>query len=382
MEINRHNYEEFFLLYVDNELNEAERTAVEHFADQHPDLNEELQALKQACLSPDNLPVLINKDLLYKSETETSFITLTNFEEYLVLYIDNELNEKEEKEVKFFVSQHPSVQAELALLQKTKPEPETLIFAEKQILYRSEKPVRRIIALPWLRIAAAASVIVMLTALWIRTANNKSTQQQTAAVLKEQTANKENITDRQKEEPVTVKKAQQEQPVLKKKRAEEEIQENITRAVKPRKYEKNIDEDNISVKTPQHAENSITPSVVHANALPEPLSSKQTATFPVVNDNTKDVAVTGATSEKVKPVILDQAAFKGEKEVTVPGTAAKNEEGLTYLDTDNNTGKKSKGKFRGLLRKASRLMNHVTNPDIDEKQSIVRVASFEIVNKE
>ena len=50
------------------------------------------------------------------------------------------------------------------------------------------------------------------------------------------------------------------------------------------------------------------------------------------------------------------------------------------IDTDN-TDKKSKGKFRGLFRKAARFIDRTTNADTDGNQSIVRVASFEIAKK-
>ncbi len=47
MIINRHNYEEFFLLYIDNELDGGQQTAVEKFVEQNPDLGKELEMLKQ-----------------------------------------------------------------------------------------------------------------------------------------------------------------------------------------------------------------------------------------------------------------------------------------------------------------------------------------------
>ena len=66
MNINRNNYEEFFLLYVDNELGAAERKAVEDFVSQNPDLNGEWETYLQTKLSPDSSISFSGKHLLFR----------------------------------------------------------------------------------------------------------------------------------------------------------------------------------------------------------------------------------------------------------------------------------------------------------------------------
>jgi hypothetical protein len=63
MNISRHNYEEFFILYLDNELSIAERRMVEDFAEKNPDLKEEMDVLLQSKLVP-------NQNIIFKGKNE------------------------------------------------------------------------------------------------------------------------------------------------------------------------------------------------------------------------------------------------------------------------------------------------------------------------
>src|SRR5215470_6627285 len=102
--INRHNYEEFFLMYVDNELTVQQREEVELFVRQNPDLQSEFEMLQHIKLTPEDEIMFAHKTDLLKIKDS---IGMDNYEEYFLLYIDNELNEENREAVEKFVLQHP-----------------------------------------------------------------------------------------------------------------------------------------------------------------------------------------------------------------------------------------------------------------------------------
>jgi hypothetical protein len=116
--ITRDNYEEFFLLYTDNELSASEIHAVERFVAEHPDLREEWEALLQCRLAPDTQLSFPDRESLLRTEP-------------LLYYTDG---------LPFL---HPD---------------NSIVFPEKDRLYRIAKE-RRVVALPWLRAGIAAAVI-------------------------------------------------------------------------------------------------------------------------------------------------------------------------------------------------------------------------------
>ena len=118
MNIDRHNYEEYFLLYIDNELSVDQKKQVELFVQENPDLEEELVMLKQSRLIPDDSIVFDRKHLLMKEEDAShssnhSFINLNNYEQWLIMYVDDELSAEEKLAVERFALTHEHVQQEL-----------------------------------------------------------------------------------------------------------------------------------------------------------------------------------------------------------------------------------------------------------------------------
>ena len=178
MIINRHNYEECFILYWDNELSASQRQAVENFVKENQDLQEEFNILGQTRFVPDNNIQLEKKEFLLNN----SFINITNYEEQLLNYIDDEVTADQRKEIESFTGQYSVVKQELALLQKTKLQPEAeVIFPDKSILYRREEKVR-VISMTWFRVAVAAAIILIAGFATFRLINNNKSIDTTGVV--------------------------------------------------------------------------------------------------------------------------------------------------------------------------------------------------------
>ncbi len=171
MKLNRYNYEEFFILYLDNELDGETRREVDDFVQANPDLKAELDVLAQSRLIPDTEITFVDKGSLLRFDN--SSISLSNYEEKLISYIDNELNEGERNEVERFAAAHPAVQKELNLLRQTKLQPEAIVFPNRESLYRKEEKAR-IISFRWMRIAAAAVLLLAVGTTAIILLNNNN----------------------------------------------------------------------------------------------------------------------------------------------------------------------------------------------------------------
>lgn len=163
MNINRHNYEEFFLLYVDNELSAAERNAVEVFVQENADLKEELLMLQQTIFNSDAV-IFENKHTLLKEE-------ITPLQENLLLYIDGELNAAAKLNMQQLLAADAAANKEFTVLQQTKLQADTaIVFPDKKILYKKEKG--RVVGMPWFRIAAAAILLGFGTWATVSVVNN------------------------------------------------------------------------------------------------------------------------------------------------------------------------------------------------------------------
>lgn len=193
MNINRNNYEVFFLLYIDRELNAEEMQAVDNFLEENPDLQVEMNMLSGTILQEDQLAhVFPDKSKLFRTADTSSPVSILNYESFFVQYADDELNNEEKAATEKFVYDNPEFQAEFELIQQAKLVPDnTVVFPGKEKLYRGKSTTVRPIFPVWTRYAAAAVVLLMAGLFWMsrqaETSNSTNSQQGTIATNQSQT---------------------------------------------------------------------------------------------------------------------------------------------------------------------------------------------------
>jgi hypothetical protein len=137
MNINRNNYERFFLLYADNELSDAEKNMVNLFVQQNTDLEEEFLMIQQSVVSPDKNLTLGDKNFLLRQEQ--TLISEDNYEEIFILYNDGQLDEHEKRQTVNFINQHPEFENQFRVLQNVKLEADpAIVFPDKRSLLKKE----------------------------------------------------------------------------------------------------------------------------------------------------------------------------------------------------------------------------------------------------
>lgn len=354
--INRNNYEEFFLLYVDNELSAEQRQQVEAFVQEYPDLAAELELLQQTVISIDD-EITFDKDLLYKNGNA---LNAENLEHLLVLYTDDELSNEEKRGVEIFAASNPAAQKELNLFAKTKLPAEKIIYPYKDELYKKEESTP-VIAIRWWKIAVAA-ILILGAGFGIFSIVNKNNNAPVPG---------ENLANTNKEQPAN--------PSAKKNNADETIKEENKTAI----------ESNLADATDKKQQQDVAPqssqkinddkeqlanqnNIIQnpSNNLPkEPVQNQQQK-----NDNSNlasnekkprvmnAIYVPLSNAEKTSPelatnILPKQNINKLPVTNAVSQTPDNTEDNNAVIYASNNSNKK----FRGLLRKVSRVFEHTTN---------------------
>jgi anti-sigma factor RsiW len=361
MKIDRHNYEEFFLLYVDNELNPDQKKQVEKFVQENAHLQEEFVMLQQSKLITDDSIVFGRKDLLMKDE-ESSFINMSNYEEWLVLYTDNELNEDERATVEKFSNAHTHVKAELDLFIQTKLQSEEIRFPEKKSLYRTKEKIRSI-SLVWRRVAVAAILIIAAGVITFFVLNRNSSSATTKggiAKTKNESESNHSANTVKEENKQTVQdnsSSVKQQPEI----AKVSVQSNEKQTQINQEKQNNLQKKQQNI-LPVTADNSTSTKTDIQSQRPGIINN-----LAFVNTNEPQIKNDVAINEKIQSSQLIK-----KDDVTSPTFASLNSSDTkseNSLATDDGSNKK----LRGFFRKATRLFAHTTkiNPANDDNKLLL-----------
>ncbi len=150
MKINRNNYEQYLIDYLDGNLDPGQVEILLSFLEFNTDLREELEGLERAYLIPAEQQY-INKENLIKADYP--------FEEGCIDFIEGRLNEAEEKQFRQLVSEDSSREVTLKLYQSTLMVPDMSIqYPDKSDLIKLtfRKTLVRLLT----PVAAAAAVLI------------------------------------------------------------------------------------------------------------------------------------------------------------------------------------------------------------------------------
>lgn len=379
MSINRNNYEEYFLLYMDNELSAEERKMVDDFVLLNQDLAAELEALMALRLDPDDNIIFTDKQDLLKPVHEES-TTEEKEVEKLLLFIDGELKESEIPAFKKELNKNASLQKALELFKQTKLTPDmSVVFPDKSVLYRHEKQPARILVMRMISISVAAAVILIAGLLWMNTPETEMEQPGIAlaqAETPEQVTKPESTAKEQEPQQVmtgssTTGKTEPDQTdapiasVTKSSPATKESAENFNRFADNRSTEKN---NSSSVSNPVSGQRISAPVIASLD------NNTQRQTENLTTPATRQAPADAVAPQLVAQNIIDRPSVSEIKSdyATEALMSAQESVEVVQADTDDDR----RGPMRGLFRKANRFFNKVTNPDKDGPT--VKVASFEI----
>lgn len=147
------NYEEFFVLYLDNELSKEQVKMVDDFLIANPDLSTEFETLMAIKLPMEEFS-------FNKTELFAESMKLSTIDEELLLYIDDELPAGKRKTVELELTSSKDYQAQHQVLLQAKLDPsEKINYPNKKELYRRTEKV--IAFNVWMRVAAAVVIIAI-----------------------------------------------------------------------------------------------------------------------------------------------------------------------------------------------------------------------------
>jgi len=148
MEINRNNYEAYFIDYLEGVLDEKLVDSFIDFIKLNPDLKEELDLFESVSAMPETIS-FEKKNTLYKEKYDSE----QEYNKAAVAILEEDISAEEKVEFEIYLAEHPEKKEDAALFSKTKVQAdESIIFNKKDKLYR--KSLGKIVLMWSSRVAA------------------------------------------------------------------------------------------------------------------------------------------------------------------------------------------------------------------------------------
>jgi len=325
------NYEEYFILYMDNELSDGQMKMVDAFLLAHPDLQSEFEGLMSTKLPAEEFS-------FDKTQLLADKMKLGCIDEDLLLYIDDELASDKKNIVELQLSSNKDYQFQHQSLLQTKLDPfEKILYPNKQELYRRTE--RLVVFKLWMRVAAAVIIIAVAGLLYFKNSgsinisgtNNQlpvaNNTRQTSPLKKVQNTNQ-------------IEHINQQQTAITSTAAKKE--EHLNKTNTPKQEEKKIkmDEDKPLIALSASHDD---PSDVNRTFVPKLDFTSDNKTNTVASNDPKlSINKADVTSSVVDRTINEQPVEPKENSIA-----------------DNDR----KGSVKGFLRKATRMIEKRTGID-------------------
>ncbi len=161
MKVNRNNYEVWMIDYFDGKLNASEIEGLMAFIDANEDIREEFELFSNETLDKEEVTFYKKEQLKKIPLVYIEGIGEDNYVEFFIASYENDLNEKQHKQLNEFLIANPQLTEEYKLHSRLILAVEgDIIFENKDALKKKTK-VRPIVY--WLSGAAAAMILIFFT---------------------------------------------------------------------------------------------------------------------------------------------------------------------------------------------------------------------------
>jgi hypothetical protein len=280
-------------------------------------------------------------------------ISLHNYQDFLLRFIDEELDLRETEALLAFVALHPEAQEELELLQSTKLDietitcpskallyknmfpvivsPETIVYPNKQKLFKKEKEKAPVVLLKWWAVAAAAVFLFMMVRYGML-------DQKVGSTVSKNSISKNKVS---KDSPLAVVKNNA------------VVNTGSNAAAKVQTRQNSISKNTLEYRAVQNIESSAIPTATIVTA------TETARIIPSYNGSIIDVKPTIIAEISSTPITPNEATETQEPN-----------EFIETIDTEAASSNRSvmvgafeidKDKFRGLFRKANALFKNKEN---------------------